>query len=181
MVDLVITHGSAQRRVAERFHVSPATVHRWVSRARRDESLTDRSSRPHTCPHQLPMRTQRRIITLRFTRQWGPHRIGYHLGIARSSVGRVLYRYNTAKLALIDQATGLPVRKAPPVRYEHSQPGELVHVDIKKLGRIPDGGGWRAHGRGSAQDRRAGRQRSKAHRCGAPSGRGYSYLHHGRR
>ncbi len=87
------------------------------------------------------MRTQRRIIKLRATRQWGSHRMGYHLGVARSSVGRVLARYNIPKLACIDQATGLPVRKAPPVRYERSQPGDMIHVDIKKLGRIPDGGG----------------------------------------
>ncbi len=124
------------------------------------------------------MRTQRRIIKLRFTRQWGPHRIGYHLGIPRSTVGRVLARYNMPKLVCIDQATGLPVRTAPPVRYERSQPGDMIHVDIKKLGRIPDGGGWRVHGRGSEQDRRAGRARNAQKQAGAPAGREYSYLHH---
>ncbi|WP_288832071.1 IS481 family transposase [uncultured Corynebacterium sp.] len=178
MVDLVLLDGWSQRRVAERFQVSAATVNRWVTRARNGEDLTDRPSRPRTCPHQLPTRMQRRIIKLRSTRQWGPHRIGYHLGIARSTVGRVLARYNMPKLACIDQATGLPVRKQPPVRYEHSAPGELIHLDIKKLGRIPDGGGWRVHGRGSEQDRRAGRARNRATRAGAPAGRGYSYLHH---
>ena len=58
-------------------------------------------------------------------------------------------------LAYVDRATGLPVRQAKPVRYEKAAPGDLVHVDIKKLGRIPDGGGWRVHGQGSAQDRAA--------------------------
>ena len=80
----------------------------------------------------------------------------------------------------IDQATGLPVRRPTPVRYEKSRPGELVHVhvDIKKQGRIPDGGGWRAHGRGSVQDRAAGMNRDRAARRGAPGSRGYRFLHH---
>jgi transposase InsO family protein len=78
----------------------------------------------------------------------------------------------------LDQNTGLPVRNPEPVRYERPVPGELVHVDIKKLGRIPDGGGWRAHGRGSAQDRSAHVNRSRAARKGANPGRGYRYLHH---
>ena len=178
MVDLVINHGWTQRRVAERFQVSTATVNRWVQRARRSQPLQDRSSRPAHCPHRLSQRTERRIIKLRFLRRWGPHRIGYHLGIPRSTVGRVLDRYHMPKLACIDQATGLPVRKEPAVRYERDNPGDLVHVDIKKLGKIPDGGGWRAHGRGSAQDLQASRERDKHTRAGAGPGRGYSYLHH---
>lgn len=99
---------------------------------------------------------------------------------ARSTVERVLDRYHMPKLACIDQTTGLPVRKEPAVRYERDNPGDLVHVDIKKLGKIPDGGGWRAHGRGSAQDLQASRERDKHTRAGANPGRGYSYLHHGR-
>ncbi|WP_155860867.1 leucine zipper domain-containing protein [Corynebacterium timonense] len=74
MVELVITRGWTQRRVTEPFQVCPATADRWVSRARRGKALTDRSSRPRSCPHQLPMRAQRRIIKLRLTRQWGTHR-----------------------------------------------------------------------------------------------------------
>ena len=70
--------------------------------------------------------------------------------VARSTVGRILARYDMPRLTEVDQATGLAVRRPPPVRYEKTSPGELVHLDIKKLGRIPDGGGWRAHGRGSA-------------------------------
>jgi len=115
---------------------------------------------------------------LRFTRRWGPHRIAYHLGLARSTVGRVLARYGMPKLVNIDQATGLPVRKPTPKRYEVARPGQLIHVDIKKQGRIPDGGGWRAFGRGSAQDRAAGSVRDKAARSGAAGSRGYRYLHH---
>jgi transposase InsO family protein len=82
------------------------------------------------------------------------------------------------RLAHLDQATGLPVRKPAPIRYDAAAPGDLVHVDIKKLGRIPDGGGWRAHGRGSAQDRAAGVIRDRASRKGAKGSRGYRFLHH---
>jgi len=103
-------------------------------------------------------------VALRFTRRWGPHRISYHLHVARSTVGRVLDRYRMPLLHHLDQATGLPVRRAPVNRYEKSRPGELVHVDIKKQGRVPDGGGHRVLGRAKAHS---------AHR-----GRGYSFLHH---
>ena len=105
-------------------------------------------------------------MALRFTRQWGPHRIGYHLGIPRSTVGRVLARYRMPPLTHVDRPTGLPVRKPKPIRYEVAVPGELVHVDIKKLGRIPDGGGHRMLGR------QAGNRNNKK------KGRGYSFLHH---
>lgn len=82
------------------------------------------------------------------------------------------------KLAWIDQATGLPVRRPTVNRYEASAPGELVHVDIKKLGRIPHGGGWRLYGRGSAQDLAAVRSSKQQARTGAPASRGYRFLHH---
>ena len=117
-------------------------------------------------------------MALRFTRRWGPHRIAYHLRLHRSTVGRVLARYRMPLLTDVDQSTGLPVRKPKPVRYEVSKPGQLVHVDIKKQGRIPDGGGWQAHGRGSAQDLKAHSGRNRAQRAGAAGSRGYRYLHH---
>ena len=175
---LVVDRGWSLRRAAERFQCSPATAKRWVDRYRAGLPLTDRSSRPQTSPNRLPRKTERRIVSLRFTRRWGPHRIAYHLGLARSTVGRVLARYGMPKLVNIDQATGLPVRKPTPKRYEVARPGQLIHVDIKKQGRIPDGGGWRAFGRGSAQDRAAGSVRDKAARAGAAGSRGYRYLHH---
>ncbi len=117
-------------------------------------------------------------MSLRFTRRWGPHRIAYHLGLHRSTVGRVLARFRMPKLAHIDQATGLPVRTSKPQRYEVNKPGQLVHVDIKKQGRIPDGGGWRVHGKGSVQDLVAGAARGRATRAGAVGSRGYRFLHH---
>lgn len=175
---LIVEEGWTVRRAAERFQVSAATASKWARRYRAGEPLTDRSSRPHHSPTRASRHLERRIIGLRFTHRWGPHRIGYHLGVPRSTVGRVLARYQMPLLAHLDRATGLAVRRPRPVRYEKASPGELVHVDIKKLGRIPDGGGWRAHGRGSDPDRRAGAARDKAARNGAPASRGYRYLHH---
>jgi transposase len=166
LVVLVVDGGWSLRRAAERFQCSPATASRWTRRYRAGEPLTDRRSRPRHSPARLSRRTERRIVALRFTRQWGPHRIGYHLGLPRSTVGRVLARYRMPLLTHLDRTTGLPVRKPQPVRYEMTRPGELVHVDIKKLGRIPDGGGHRVLGR------QAGTRNSRRHR------RGYVYLHH---
>jgi transposase InsO family protein len=128
--------------------------------------MTDRSSRPHRSPLQTPQRLERRIVALRFVRRWGPHRIGYHLRIPRSTVGRVLERYSMPLLHHLDQTTGLPVRRPRPIRYERAAAGELVHVDIKKQGRIPDGGGHRFVGR------QLGKQNNNTH------GRGYAFLHH---
>ena len=163
---LIVDEGWPIRRAADRYQVSPATASKWAKRYRDDQPLTDRSSRPHRSPNQLSKKRERRIIALRFTRRWGPHRISYHLGIPRSTVGRVLSRYRMPLLAHLDQATGLPLRKTLPVRYERSRPGELIHVDIKKLGRIPDGGGWRKKGR-TIGNRNNGKQ-----------GLGYAFIHH---
>ncbi len=140
--------------------------------------MTDSSSRPHRSPGRCPRRLERRIIKLRYCRRWGPHRISYHLGVPRSTVGRVLARYHMPLLAHLDQATGLPVRKPKTVRYEADAPGDLVHLDIKKLGRIPDGGSWRAFGRGSTQHKKAHAGTDRAARTGAAPSRGYVYLHH---
>lgn len=178
MLALVLEQGWPQRRVAERLQISPATVSKWVNRHRQGHGLHDRPSRPHHCPHRLRVRAERRIIALRFTRRWGPHRISAHLGIPRSTVGRVLHRYQMPQLGCIDQATGLPVRRPAPRRYEVTSAGELVHVDVKKLGRIPDGGGWRTYGRGSSQDLAARRAAEAKRRAGASPSRGYRYLHH---
>lgn len=172
LASLIIDEHWPIRRAAERFQVSPATASKWAARYHANEPLDDRASRPARCPTRLCRKREHRIIFLRVNRLWGPHRISYHLGIPRSTVERVLARYRMPKLAHLDQATGLPVRKSPRVRYEKQAPDELVHVDIKKLGRIPEGGGWRAHGRGSAQGRRAGTARDRAARRGAARSRG---------
>ena len=174
---LVVEESWPVRRVAERFQVSPATPIRWVGRYRAGQPMEDHSCRPHHSPGRLARRTERRIIALRLNRQWGPHRIAYHLGLARSTVGRVLTRYNMPRLTEVDQATGLAVLRPARVRYEKTSPGELVHLDINKLGHVPDGGGWRAHGRGTAPALAADRAKTRTRRRGSPVG-GYRYIHH---
>jgi transposase InsO family protein len=166
LAESIVVHGWTVRRAAERFQVSPATAAKWAQRHRSGLSMADRSSRPHHSPARLPTRLERRIINLRVTRRWGPHRIGFHLGVPRSTVGRVLARYRMPRLVDLDRATGLVIRRPRPTRYERSHPGELVHMDIKKLGRIPDGGGHRMLGRTT------GNHNNKQSRPG------YAYLHH---
>jgi transposase InsO family protein len=165
LVKLVIDDGWTQARAAERFQVARGTVAKWVTRYRAEgqAGLEDRSSRPFHSPNRTARRTERRIIALRVTRRWGPHRIAYHLHLAQSTVSKVLTRYRVPLLGHIDLNTGVRVRKAKPVRYERDKPGDLVHVDVKKLGRIPDGGGHRTLGRAKGKKNR--------------SGVGYSYLH----
>ncbi len=122
--------------------------------------MADRSSRPHHSPNRTPTRTERRIIKVRVIRRWGPARIGYLLGIHPSTVHRVLTRYGLAKLRWLDRPTGRVIR-----RIESVQPGDLVHVDVKKLGKIPAGGGWRMLGRTAGnrntQADKSSRRRSK--------------------
>ncbi|SES21940.1 Transposase InsO and inactivated derivatives [Lentzea xinjiangensis] len=155
--------------------MSVSTAQRWAGRYRElgTAGMADRSSRPLACPRRTPTRTERRIIKVRLARRWGPARIAYLLGLVPSTVHRVLTRYGLARLRHVDRATGQPVR-----RYERATPGELVHVDIKKLGNIPDGGGHKIHGR------QAGQRNSSAHRdparrrkVGGRPNLGYSYLH----
>src|SRR5699024_8861232 len=147
------------RRAADRFGVSVPTAQRWASRYRQQDvaGMVDRSSRPQRCPRRLDRRTERRILGLRVSRRWGPERIAYRLRLNPSTVHKVLRRYQAPPLAWTDPATGARLRAKPkPVRYEHQAPGDLVHVDVKKLGRIPDGGGHRVHGRAKATRIRKG-------------------------
>ncbi|MGW2515421.1 IS481 family transposase [Streptomyces scopuliridis] len=156
----VVDGGWPLRRAAERFQVSPTTAQRWATRYRElgEAGMTDRSSRPHHSPHRTPTRTERRIIKVRVLRRWGPARIGYLLGLNPATVHRVLTRYRLARLAHLDRATGRVIR-----RYERSAPGDLVHVDIKKLGNIPDGGGHKVLGRAAGRRNRAGAGMSFLH------------------
>ena len=152
----IVEDGWPLRRAAERYQVSVTTAARWARRYRESgpEGMQDRSSRPAGCPHRTTARRERRIIALRVNRRWGPARIGYRLGMHPSTVHKVLSRHGLSKLAWQDRATGRNIR-----RYEHQRPGDLVHVDIKKLGRIPDGGGHRAVGTGQRLVKPRTRQR----------------------
>ncbi|GAA4640393.1 IS481-like element ISMsm9 family transposase [Actinoallomurus vinaceus] len=156
----VVEDGWPLRRAAERFQVSVTTAQRWAGRYRAcgAAGMADRSSRPHTSPRRTPTRTERRIIKVRVLRCWGPARIAGLLRLNPATVHRVLARYRLNRLAWMDRATGRVIR-----RYERARPGDLVHVDIKKLGNIPDGGGHKALGRPAGRKTR--------------SGAGYSYIH----
>lgn len=162
----VVEDGWPLRRAAERFQVCVTTASRWANRYRElgEAGMGDRSSRPARSPRRTPKRRERRIIALRINRRWGPARIGYLLGVHPSTVHRVLSRYGLAKLTWLDRATGRNIR-----RYEHSSPGDLVHVDIKKLGRIPDGGGHRVMDRGAGKRNKTGTAANRRP--------GYAYLH----
>jgi hypothetical protein len=152
--------------------VSPTTAARWAGRYRLlgAAGMADRSSRPHRSPRRTPTRIERRIIKVRVTRRWGPARIAYLLGMHPSTVHRVLARYQLARLSWLDRATGRTVR-----RYERSTAGELIHVDVKKLGKIPNGGGWRMLGRpmGNRNNQRHPGRRT----IHGTSTVGYHYLH----
>ncbi|WP_370893112.1 IS481 family transposase [Janibacter sp. GXQ6167] len=139
---LVIEDGWPISEVAARFQVSWPTVKRWVDRHLAGESMEDRSSRPKTFPTKTGLAVTKRCVSLRMRLREGPVQLASRLGIAPSTVHRILTAARLNRLSYVDRATGEPVR-----RYEHPHPGSLVHVDVKKLGNIPDGGGWRYVGR----------------------------------
>jgi transposase InsO family protein len=171
----IVDDGWPLRRAAERFQVSPTTAARWAGRYRRhgQAGMADRSSRPHHSPRRLPRRTERRIVGLRVRDRLGPVRIAGRLRLNPATVHRVLVRYRVPRLGDLDRATGATIRQ-PIRRYERARPGELVHVDIKKLGRIPDGGGHRIHGRVQGE---RNRQATTSKRRNRKPVIGYTYLH----
>jgi transposase InsO family protein len=143
-----IASGRPVAHVAAEMGVSRKTADKWWRRwlAEGEDGLEDRSSRPHRCPHQTPARVEDRIVRIRQRRKLGPARIASIVGVPASTVHRVLCRHGLNRLAWMDRPTGRVIR-----RIHTDRPGELVHVDVKKLGRIPPGGGWRAHGRGNVK------------------------------
>jgi transposase InsO family protein len=142
---------------AESLGVSRATAHKWLRRFREEGvvGLQDRSSAPTRRPRSLPRRQVRSICRARRRLKVGPHRLSYELEVPRSTIYGVLRRHGLSRLAHLDRPSAVVVR------YERERPGELIHVDVKKLGRIPPGGGHRAIGR-------LGRTNS---------GLGYDFLH----
>lgn len=145
-----IAGGMPVAHVADQMGVSRQTAYRWWRRfqAEGTAGLVDRPCRPHTTPHRTDAAVERQVVRLRRRHNWGPAVIGHHLGLASSTCWRILARYGINRLTDLDPPTGQRIR-----RYEKDRPGQLIHVDIKKIGRIPDGGGWRAHGRGNAGPR----------------------------
>lgn len=156
-----IEAGMPVAHAAAAMGISRQCAHKWWNRYVElgADGLADRSSRPRRSPSQTRPGVEARILARRRVDKTGPHRIAARLGLAPSTVYRVLVRNEANRLDHLDRATGRRIR-----RYEHKAPGDLVHVDVKKLGRIPPGGGHRLHGR--AEARRRGRGRV-----------GYAYVH----
>jgi transposase InsO family protein len=122
------------------------------------------------------VRVERKVLHLRRSRRLGPAAIAGRLGMHASTVHRVLARHHVPRLATLDLATGEPIRKEPAQRYEWPNPGDLVHVDIKKLGRIPDGGGHRLVGRAQGIRNRARTRNTGRGRHGDVN-LGHGYIH----
>jgi transposase InsO family protein len=156
--------------VARAMGVSRQCAHRWVARFDNEGEvgLVDRSSRPHRMPTRTAPEVEALVIAARVEHRRGQDWLGPELGLPARTVSRILRRHDVPRLASCDPMTGEVIRasKATAVRYERDRPGELVHMDVKKIGRIPDGGGWRAHGREMG--------RSSARKKARP---GYDYVH----
>jgi transposase InsO family protein len=160
--------GWKQAHIAVAMGVSRKCVKTWIDRfaAEGEAGLWDRSSRPHTTPRRTSAEVERQVVQTRRTARRGQDWIGLELGLAPRTVARILRRHRVPYLRECDPMTGEVIRasKTTAVRYERDRPGELVHMDVKKIGRIPDGGGWKAHGRGRGN-------RDRLH------GTGFDYVH----
>ena len=150
LVKRILTQGWPVAHAAQAMGVSRQTAYRWVKRWREkgEAGLLDRSSRPCHSPNRVSSEMEKRIVSDRVTEKEGPHLMAGRLGVPRSTIYRVLARRGLSRLSDLDRTTGTPIR------YVRDCPGELVHVDIKKLGKIPDGGGWRVLGREKAGPRK---------------------------
>jgi len=158
-----------QAHIAKAMGLSRKCVKKWLDRyaAEGHSGLHDRSSRPRSCPRKTSPEVEDQIVARRGEVRRGPRWLAEDLGVPARTISRVITRRGLPRLCELDSITGEQIRssKATAVRYERDRPGELVHMDVKKIGRIPDGGGWRVHGRG------AGDNRDRKH------GTGYDYVH----
>jgi transposase InsO family protein len=169
----IVEDGWPVARAAERFQVSRPTATRWARRYAElgPGGMVDRSSRPHHSPRRTPRPLVRKVVHLRWKQRLGPVAIADRVGLAPSTVHRILVSCRINRLWHVDRATGEPVR-----RYEADRPGELVHIDIKKLGNIPDGGCWRLLGKDQGITNRQTHRGRPRTRHGRPN-IGYCYVH----
>jgi transposase InsO family protein len=155
---------------AKAMGVSRQCAHRWVARfdAEGIAGLEERSSRPHRMPTKVSAEVEALVVAARIEHRRGQDWLGPELGLPARTVSRILRRHGVPRLSLCDPMTGAVIRssKTTAVRYERDRPGELVHMDVKKIGRIPDGGGWRARGRSAGS-------RSRDHKTRV----GFDYVH----
>ncbi|AYG03271.1 IS481 family transposase [Gryllotalpicola protaetiae] len=143
--------GWKQAHIASAMGVSRKTVGYWIARfnAEGEAGLRDRSSRPYRSPRRTSAAVEAELVRLREAERLGRDELAARVGVSPRTASRILIRRQMPRLALLDAITGQLIRssKQTAIRYQRDEPGELVHMDVKKLGRIPDGGGWRAHGR----------------------------------
>ena len=143
-----IEAGEAVGEAARQMGVSRQTASKWVARARRGEPLSDRPSRPARLGRLTAPEDEARVVEARTSLPLAPHALSAVTGVPARTCARIVARAGPPRLADVDRVTGEPRRRGPVtrVRYERERPGELLHVDVKKVARIPDGGGWRARG-----------------------------------
>ena len=170
LVERVRRDGWAVAHAAKAMGISRQCAHKWVRRfdAEGEAGLVDRSSRPHSMPRQTAPDVEDTVIAARLEHRRGPEWLSWETGVPARTITAILRRNGLPRLFEIDPMTGEVIRasKTTAVRYERDRPGELVHVDVKKVGRIPDGGGWRAHGRRMGST--AAKKRARI---------GYDYIH----
>jgi transposase InsO family protein len=172
---LIVDHRWPVARAAERYDVSWKTANKWAERYRVEgvAGMNDKSSRPLHQPNRTPAPLVRKIVHLRWKQRLGPIEIGDRLGMPASTVHAVLVRCRVNRLTHIDRVTGERIR-----RYEHEHPGDLIHVDVKKLGKVPDGGGWRYVGKQQGEKNRlATAARTGAKNAASKPAIGICYLH----
>ena len=151
LVERVRVHGRPIAHVAREMGVSRQCAHRWVRRY--DEhgraGLVDRSSRPDTSPRATTPDKVETVLAIRIEARVGPDELARRTGVPARTISRILRRAGVPYLWQLDPVTGERIRasKVTARRYEKAHPGDLVHVDVKKLGRLHPGGGWKAHGR----------------------------------
>lgn len=169
-----VAAGRAIAHVAAEAGVSRQTLAKWYGRFDQfgEAGLIDQSSRPGRSPNATDEDVVAMILAIRQTEKWGAQRIAAYLErndvkIAPATVHRVLERNGMGRLRDMDPPTGEQMRGV--VRYEHERAGDMVHVDVKKIGKIPKGGGWRVHGKGTDEHRASKRK--------ATTRAGYTYLH----
>lgn len=172
-----IESGRPIAHVAAEAGISRRCLAKWYARylAEGEDGLHDHSSRPAASPNRTDEEIADLVEALRRQTKYGPARLSAELkrlhgvALAPATVHRILQRRGVNRLRDLDPPTGEQLREV--IRYEHARPGDMVHVDVKKLGRIPAGGGWRMHGRDTEQAR-------ASKRTGPQTGKvGYTYLH----
>ena len=158
-----VLSGRPVAHVAKELGISRTCAHRWVSRYRAHgwEGLEDRSSRPKSCPHATPADVVADVLAKRVEHREGPVDLALRCGVSARSVSRILARAGMPRLWDLDPVTGARLRasRATDRRYERDAAGDMIHLDVKKLGRIPESGGWRADPKQSARNHATGSER----------------------